>query len=123
MFIILFNCSLGATSNIVVFYFDCGKKYSAALPSTIYNLLILFAVFFLSDLSYAYDSILEKLEELENTNSRRINYAIFNKIISLSSDLHFTAFNTYKINTKLFMSMLSMIISLSTILIQTSDIE
>ena len=82
MFIMLFHCSLGATSNIVVFYFNFGHKNSAALPSTIYNLVILFLVCYLSDISSFYNLIIEKLEELEETsrNTKQINYAIFNKL-------------------------------------------
>ena len=87
----------------------------------------IFILFFISDnVSKAYTRFLKKFEELEpryicETRSDFIdNICLINRLHSMKEDMCFTAFGLYKIDTKTFITILSQIITLSVILIQTT---
>ena len=62
-----------------------------------------------------------KSKQLEiNSPVYHIDYAMLNRLYSLRDELCFTAFNLYKINTKTFMSIMSLIITFTVIVIQTN---
>ena len=124
LFVIIMYSSLSCMSNSVIFYFDKGIKHNDSVPCIIEAIIIILIVCLISGrISKTYGSILDRFEHLEINSPLshldRIDYATVNRLYSLRDELCFTAFNLYKINTKTFMSVMSLIITFSVILIQT----
>ena len=122
MFIVIFHCSLGVTANIVIFYFDLGKKHGDATASIVVDTAMIFIVCYLSDLiPNSYKMIFDKFEQMEENHQGQLHqFSQYNRLYSMRQELNFTAFNLYRINIKTFMSIISLIISFSVVLIQTS---
>ena len=111
-------------NNITVFYFDHGKSMTSATVGTVEGFLLIFIICLTCDkIEKGYEIFLDKLETLHEQNFNRneysLDYSLINRLYLLRDDMCLTAFNLYKINTKMLMSLISLIITFAVILIQT----
>ena len=121
IFLYYFFCSI---NNITVFYFDHGKSMMLATIGTVEGFLLMFIFCITCDkIEKGYEIFLEKFETLHEQNFNRgdylVDYPLINRLYILRDDMCLTAFNLYKINTKMLMSFVSLIITFAVILMQT----
>ena len=111
-------------NNVTVFYFDRGKSIRAATIGTVEGFLLMF-IFCVTcnKIEKGYEIFLDKLETLHEQNFNCgeyfVDYSLINRLYLLKDDMCLTAFNLFKIDTKTFMSFVSLIITFAVILIQT----
>ena len=123
-FIILFY-SIACVSNLTIFYFDRCKTMTTVIASIFEALSQIFLFCYFSDkIDKSYLCIINKYEQLQlflhETHIEKFNHCLISRLYSLREDMCFTAFDLYKINTKTFMQIISMIVTFSVILIQTT---
>ena len=115
---------VSSINNFTTLYHDRKLTILIDIPWVIEIFLMMFFLCFVSGkIENGYQNFLNKYELLHerhmNINNVDVNYSLINRLYCMKEDLCFTAFDLFKINSKTFMSLVSLIITFTVILIQT----
>lgn len=125
LFLYIVSHSINLVINSVILYFDRCTMIVDALASFTESIIMMFIVCYLSDrIGKAYAMVISRLNQLECSTDtmilEKLNYNQINRLYNIRDDMCLTAFNLYPINIKTFIQIMSLVITFTVILIQTT---
>ena len=109
--------SVESISLVSLTYHDKGRKLDYEVGGVILSVFVIFLIcLYSNEIPESYGKFLGKFEDLELRNcdyhgKLNIDYGIVNRMYSMGDEMCLTAFDLYKINSKTFMSIISLIIT------------
>ena len=124
IFMLIMLSSICCVTNATIFYFNRGTEHTYTIASIFEYSITIFIICTMSNkIEASYKKLLDKFDKLELLSSRQksscLYYSLVNKMYSMRDDMCFTAFDLYKIDNKIFMQIVSLIVTFCVIIIQT----
>ena len=118
--------SFECVSSLTMLYFDRFSTTYNPIAAIFESLLQIFLFCHFSEkIDKSYARIINKFEQLQlemgEINLARLDHSLVSRLYSLRQDMCFTASDLYPINTKVYFSITSLIVTFTVILIQTRD--
>ena len=105
----------------IIYFIDFHEKLTMTYQFLIAITLLFLICFYSNYVQNSCSSIIDKFEDIESSSLNICtDHCLVNRLYSIRNDICFTAFNLYKINTKLFIVILVQIVTFGVILIQTT---
>ena len=105
----------------IIYFIDINEKFNMIYQFFVAITLLFLMCFYSNYVQNSCSNIIDKFQDIESSSFNICtDHSLVNRLYSIRDDICFTAFNLYKINTKLFIVILVQIVTFGVILIQTT---
>ena len=118
---LIVNAFYSIISLYIIYFIDINEKITIVFQLLVAITILFFICFYSNYVQNSCSNIIDKFQDIESSSLNICyDHSLVNRLYSIRDDICFTAFNLYKINTKLFIAILVQIVTFGVILIQTS---